>query len=243
MGTSRTTAPKAGLSPRSLGRIAGVCQLLEAITATFGQVIILGRFVVTGNATATAANILGHERLYWAGFSSSAIAAIFHLAWAFLMYDLLKPVNRRVAQFAMLVMLMGIAMQAVTALFYIAPLVLLKGGSSLGALTTEQLQAVAAASLKLGSYAFDIHVAYFGLWCVLTGYLIFKSTFLPRILGILLAISGFGWLLYFSPPFAVPLFSFIGVLSAIGEIPVELWLIIKSVNEQRWKEQASAASL
>lgn len=236
-------APKPVLSPGSLGRIAGVCQLLEAITATFGQVIVLGRLIVTGNAAATATNILGHQRLYWIGFSSSAIAVIFHLAWAFLMYDLLKPVNKRIAQFAMLVILMGIAMQAVTALLYIAPLLVLQGGSSFSAFTTEQLQALASAFLKLGAYAFDIHVAYFGLWCVLTGYLIFKSTFLPRILGILLAIAGFGWLMYLSPPFALPLFPVIGVLSAIGEIPLELWLIVKSVNEQRWKEQASAASV
>lgn len=243
MSTSAAMAQKPGPSPRSLGRVAGVCQLLEAITATFGQVIVLGRLIVAGNAAATAANILGHQRLYWIGFSSSAIAVIFHLAWAFLMYDLLKPVNKRIAQFATLVILMGIAMQAVTALLYIAPLLVLQGGSSLSAFTTQQLQALATAFLKLGSYAFDIHVAYFGLWCVLTGYLIFKSTFLPRILGILLAIAGFGWLLYLAPPVAVPLFPVIGVLSAIGEIPLELWLIVKSVNEQRWREQASAAGV
>ena len=231
------------VSPRTIGRIAGVCQLSEAATATFGQVIVLGRLIVAGNAAATAANLLGHERLVWAGFSSSVLAAVLHIAWSFLMYDLLKPVNRRLAQFALLVMLMGCVMQAVTALFYIAPLLVLQGGTSLSAFTTGQLQALAVTFLKLNAYAFNTHLVYFGLWCVLTGFLIFKSTFLPRILGILFMIAGLGWLLYLSPPFAVSLFPVIAALAAIGEVPLELWLIVKSVDERRWYEQAGLAGM
>jgi hypothetical protein len=78
-----------------------------------------------------------------------------------------------------------------------------------------------------------------GLWCILTGYLIFKSTFLPRILGVLLMISGVGWVTYLLPPIANRLFAFIAGASALGEIPLEFWLIVMAVNAQRWKEQAS----
>jgi hypothetical protein len=228
------------VSPRSLARLAGMCQLLEAITATLGQVIILGRLIVPANAAGTAANIVGHERLYWCGFASSVLAVLFHVAWAFLMYELLKPVNRRVSIFAMLVMLMGCAMLAVTGLLYIAPLLILQGGGWFSGFTAAQLQALAAAFLRLNAYAFDIHTVFFGVWCVLTGYLIFKSTFLPKVLGILLVVSGLGWMFYLSPPFAVPLFPFIAAASAIGEIPLELWLIVVGLNEARWKEQASS---
>jgi hypothetical protein len=227
------------MSPRFLARIAGVCQLLEAITATFGQVIVLGRLAVSGNAAATAANIVGHERLYWWGFGSSILAVLLHVAWAFLMYELLKPVNRRVSLFALFVMLMGCAMLAVTGLLYLAPLLILQGGASLSAFTAAQLQALAAAFLQLNAYAFDMHVVFFGVWCVLTGYLIFKSSFLPKILGILLIIAGSGWMLYLSPPFAVHLFPFIAAASAIGEVPLELWLIVVGLNEARWKEQTN----
>ena len=226
------------VSPRSLARMAGVCQLLEAITATLGQVIVLGRLIVSGNAPATAANIVQHERLYWCGFASSVVAVLFHVAWAFLMYELLKPVNRRVSIFAVLVMLMGCAMLAVTGLLYIAPLIVLQGPGSLSAFTAAQLQALAAAFLRLNAYAFDIHTVFFGVWCVLTGYLIFKSTFLPKVMGILLIVSGLGWMLYLSPPFAAPLFPFIAAASAIGEVPLEFWLIVVGLNEARWKEQA-----
>jgi len=229
-------------SPRFKARMAGVFQLLEALTAASPGVFVLGRLVVSGNAAATAANILGHERLFWVGFASSLIGVACHIAWAFLMYELLKPVNRSVSLLAAFVILVACAIQALTSLFYLAPLLILTGGSSLSAFTPQQLQALALMFLKLNDYANDIYLVFFGLWCVLTGYLIFRSTFLPRILGVLLAISGLGWVTYLHPPLAYHLFiPYIAVASALGEIPLELWLIVMGVNAQRWKEQASAA--
>src|SRR5208282_2510598 len=231
-------------SPRFKARIAGVCQLLEALTATFGQVIVRGRLVVAGNAAATAANILGHERLFWLGFASSLIGVAFHLAWALLMYELLKPVNRSLSLLAAFFILVGCAMQALTGFLYLAPLLILQAGSSASAFTLEQLQALALLFLKLNQYAFNIDLVFFGLWCVLTGYLFFGSTFLPRILGVLLAISGLGYVTYLYPPLAYYLFiPYIAAASALGEIPLELWLIVMGVNAQRWKEQASAAGM
>ena len=234
--------PIAEASPRSLARMAGVFQLLEGLTSTFGEVLVLGRLVVSGNAAATTANILGHERLFWLGFASSLIGVIFHLAWALLLYDLLKQVNRRLSLLAVFVILVGCAIQALTGLLYLAPLLVLKGGSSVSAFTAEQLQSLALVFLRLNSYSFDIYLVFFGIWCVLTGYLIFRSTFLPRILGVLLTISGLGWVTYLYPPLATRLFfPFIAAASALGELPLELWLIVMGVNVQRWKEQAGAA--
>jgi hypothetical protein len=229
-------------SPRFKARVAGAFQFLEALTATFGQVIVLDRLVVSGNAAATAANILGQERLFWLGFASSLIGVAFHIAWALLMYELLKPVNRTLSLLAAFVILVECSIQALASLLYLAPLLILQGGSSFSAFTPEQLQALALMFLKLNTYAFNIDLVFFGLWCVLTGYLIFRSTFLPRILGVLLAISGLGFVTYLYPPLAYHLFiPYIATASALGEIPLELWLIVMGVNVQRWKEQASAA--
>ena len=250
-------------SPRSLARLAGVFQLLEAVTATFGQVIVPGRLVVSGNAAATTANILGHERLIWCGFASCLIGIVFHIAWALLVYDLLKRVHRRLSLFAVFVILVGCAIQALTSVLYLAPLLVLTGGSSVSAFSSEQLQALAFLFLRLNAYAFDTYLymlhgqapspaaarafdtylVFFGLWCVLIGLLIFRSTFLPRILGLLLAISGLGYLTFLSPPFAKYLFfPYIAAAVAPGEISVMLWLIVFGVNAQRWREQTSAAS-
>jgi hypothetical protein len=230
------------MSPRFTARMAGVFQLLEGLTATYGQVIVLGGLIVSGNAGATAANILGRERLFWLGFASSLIGVVFHIAWALLLYDLFKVVNRRVSLFAVFVILVGCAIQALTSVLYVAPMLILNAGSSLTALTAEQLDAVAYMFVRLNGYAFNTYLVFFGLWCVLIGFLIFRSTFMPKILGVLLAISGLGWMMYLVPPIAVRLFiPYIAGASALGEIPLELWLIIFGVNSQRWKEQAEIA--
>jgi len=226
------------LSPRAKARLAGVFEALEGLTSAFGQVNVLGSLIVVGNATATAANILKHETLFRLGFASSLIGVVFHLGWAFLFYQLFRPVNRSVSFCAVLVILVGCAIQAVAALLYLAPLLVLTAGSSLSALTQPQLQALAYMFLKLNGLAFDSYLVFFGLWCVLTGYLIFRSSFLPRILGVLLAIDGLGWMTFMSPPLGHYLFPAIAVASGLAEIPLQLWLLIFGVNNERWKAQA-----
>ena len=231
-------------SPRSLARMAGVFQLLEASTAACGQVVVLGRLVVSGNPAATAANIIGHQQVVWFGFALSLLGVVFHLAYAFLFYELFKPVNRRLSFFAMLVLLMATAVQALMAVFYLGLSLVLDTGKSLSAFSAEQVHALAYAFLRLNGYAFNTHLFLFGLWCLLVGILICRSTFLPRVLGVLLAIAGLGWMMYLVPPVANHLFMpYIAGASALGEIPLELWLIVMAVNAQRWREQASAAAV
>jgi hypothetical protein len=135
------------------------------------------------------------------------------------------------------------ALQALTALLYLAPWLVLQGGNAVSAFTSAQLQALALLFLRLNAYAFDIDLVFFGFWCVVTGYLMFRSTFLPRLLGVLLTVDGLGWMTYVLPPLATHLFPFIAVASALAEIPLQLWLIIMGVNAQRWQEQAIAAGM
>ncbi|HTO86880.1 MAG TPA: DUF4386 domain-containing protein [Thermoanaerobaculia bacterium] len=238
-----TTGQLSEMSPRSRARLAGLFEALEGLTSAYGQVFVLGRLVVVGNAAATAANILGQERLFRVGFASSLLGVAFHIAWVALFYDLFKPVRKRLSLLAAFVGIVVCAMQAVTSLLYLAPLLVLKGGSAYGASSTEQLQTLAMVLLKLNGLAFQVDLVFFGLWCVLTGYLILRSNFLPRVLGGLLMIDGLGWMIYVSPPLGVSLFPFIATASALAEFPLQLWLIVKGVNEERWKEQAAAAGV
>src|SRR5689334_4186050 len=159
--------------------MAGVFEFLEGLMSAGSQVVILGSLLVAGNTATTAANILAHQQLFRLGFASSLIAVAFHLVWAFLFYDLLKPVNRSVSVLALCVILVGCAIQAVTSLLYLAPLLVLQGGSALSAFTLRQLQGLALVFLKLNAQAFDTYLVFFGLWCVLIGYLIIRSSFLP----------------------------------------------------------------
>jgi len=202
-------------SPRFKARMAGLSYLLGSLTSVFGQMVVLGMLVVPASATATAANILSHESLFRLGFVTSLMTVPFHLIWAVLFYGLFKPVNRSVSLLAGFVMLLGCAMWALSSLFQLAPLLVLQGKSSLSAFAPEQLEALALMLVKLNAQAYDIGLVFFGFWCVLIGYLIFRSTFLPRIIGML------------------------EVLAGPGETSLMLWLLVKGVNEQRWKGQAS----
>ena len=228
-------------SPQVKARVAGIFQVLEGTASAGGQVVILGSLVVAGDAATTATNILGHQSLVWLGFAASLSAVAFHLVWAFIFYELFKVVNRSLSVLALLIILAGCAVQAVTALLYVAPLLILQSGRSLGAFTPQQVQALALVFLKLNAQAFDTYLVFFGLWCVLIGYLIVRSTFLPRVLGVLLMIDGVGWATYLVPPLASAIFPAIAVAAALAEFPLEFWLLVFGLNAQRWKEQASIA--
>jgi len=232
----------AGMSPRAKARVAGAFEALEGLTSAYGQVMVLGRLVVYGDAAATAANLLAHERLFWLGYVSSLCGVAFHVVWIFLFYELFQPVSRRLSLLAAFVGLVVCGLQALAALLYIAPLLILKGGSALGGFTPGQLQALAMVFLKVNAYAFDVDLVFFGFWCVLTGWLIFRSTFLPRVLGVLLAIDGLGWMMYVYPPFAHAVFPVIAGASAVAELPLQIWLLMMGVNSERWKEQAGAGA-
>lgn len=240
--TTATPTATSGMSPRALARMAGVCQLLAALTATFGEIIIPGRLFVSNNAAATAANILKHEQLFWWGFALSVAGVLFHLVWALLLYDLLKPVSRRVSLLSVLVMVVGSSILAVASLLYLGPLIVSQIAPNLSAFTAEQIKGLGFVLLKLETYAIYVFSVFFGYYLLLTAFLILKSTFLPRVLGILVAIAGLGWLVYLSPPVAVHFFRLIASASAIGELPLEIWLIVMAVNEQKWRERAATAS-
>ena len=222
--------------------MAGVFEALEGSGSSIGQVFILGTLVVTGDAAATAHNILANEALFRLGFLVSIAGVAFHLAWSLLMYQLLKPVNATVAALAVFVVLICSALQALTAFLYFGPLLVLQGGHALSGLTTEQINSLAYLFLKLNAAAFQLDLVFFGLWCILTGYLMWRSKFLPRILGVLLMVDGVGWTLYVWPPLAIYLFPVIAVASGLAEIPLQLWLIIFGANSRRWYEQAGTAA-
>ena len=228
----------AGVSPRKIARMAAVFELLEGLASAGGQVIILNRLVVPGNAAATAANILGHETLFRVGFALSVLAVPFHLAWALCFHRLFKPVNRNLSRLAVYVILVGCALQAVACALYLAPMLVLQNSAPLGALSTAQLQAFAYAFIRLNGQSFNLYLVFFGLWCLLVGYLMFRSTFLPRIFGVLWMIDGVGWMLYLWPPLGAAMFPYIAIASGLAEIPMPWWLLFAGVNEERWRERA-----
>jgi hypothetical protein len=228
------------MSPRSKARLSGVFEALEGLPAAFGQTIVLGMVVVNGNATATAQNIVDHETLYRVGFAIPLLAVGFHVVWALLIYQLFVVVNRTISLLALLAILVGCAIQALAAVVYLGPLFILDGGSSMSAFTAAQQHDLVMLLINVSHLTFDVYLIFFGLWSVLVGYLIFRSTFMPRVIGVLLVLDGIGWMAYLAPPFATQIFPVIAVVSGVAEFSLLLWMLIFGVNPERWEEQARA---
>ena len=231
----------AGPSPRLKARIAGLFYLLTFLIG--GVVLSAGRgLVVPDDAAATAANILAHESsLRWV-FAAELLVVACYMAVTALFYDLFKPVNRSLSRLAALFSLVGCAIQASAVFLDLAPLTVLGGAPYLGVFKVEQLQALSLLFLKLHAQAYNAGLVFFGFYCLLLGYLAFRSAFLPRVLGVLMALAGLGWLTFLSPPLAKSLSPYILVPGILGEGSLTLWLLAMGVNVQRWNDQTSAAT-
>jgi hypothetical protein len=220
-------------------RITGVVYLFYFLTAVCGEFFLKG-LVVDGDAAATANNILAHQPLFRLGLATGLIATACYVAVTALFYDLFKPVNRSVSLLAAFFSLVGCAILAFASLFRIAPLVILggRGGQYLSVFTVEQLRALASLFLELYGQCVNICFVFFGVYCILIGYLIFRSALLPRILGVLMVFAGLGWLTFLSPPLAHYLSPYIQVLGVLAEGSLMLWLLVMGVNVAKWEEKA-----
>lgn len=232
------TEPIAAASSSPNARLIGVIWLAYFVTSMLGAYLVKGLMVPT-DAAATANNILAHETLYRSGFALGLVANAMYIALTALLYRLFEPVNRSASLLAAFLSLVGCTTQIIAGIFQLAPLVVLGGSRFLSAFNAEQLQAVAMLSLKLYSQMFNISLVLFALFSLTMGYLILRSVFLPRFLGVLMVVAGLSWLSFLWPPFATPLLPYLVALN-LGEFLLMLWLLVKGVDVARWRESASA---
>lgn len=238
---------RSSMTPRVKARLAGALYVISGVPAGFSVYVLL-KLVVRGDPAATAANILGSEGLFRLGYVAELVGISLVVGAVLFLYELFKPVSRRLALLMVYFGLIGSAIQALDSLADIAALIFLKGGSGLTAFTTAQAQALALVLLRLHLLVYDVALVFFGVFAFLIGTLILRSTFLPRVLGVLMAIDGLGYLtfsfaVFLSPPLATHLYPYLPfVTTALGEISLMLWLIVKGVDTLRWEEQASAGA-
>jgi hypothetical protein len=247
MGTSVMVEQIAGASPRLKARIAGALWLIIIVAAAFAEFFVRGGIVVNGDAAATATNILAREPLYRLGAAAVLIYLLCDIAVALVLYELLKPVSRSLSLLASFFRLAMVAILGANLLNLFAPLALLKDAPLLAAFKADQLQSLALLSLKLYEQVFFIALLFFGFHCILIGYLIYRSTFLPRIVGALMAIAGLCYLTHsfanvLSPALAARLFTYLMPFGLPGELSLALWLLAVGVNVQRWKDEVRAGS-
>ena len=228
------------MSPRTKARIAGGFYLATILTGVFTELFI-SHLVVSGDAAATAANILSHESVFRLGFAVYLVELACQITMTALMYDLLKPVSRSGSLLAAIFGLIGCAVKILSRLFFFAPLLVLGGAHYLSVFSAEQLHALALLPLRVDYHAEAIAMVFFGFSALLKGYLVFRSTFLPRILGVLSAVGGLGWLTYLYELLASRMAGYTVSFAVVAGFSTVPWLLVFGVNKQRWREQAKAA--
>ncbi len=222
-------------SIKKTARVAGFLYLIFIVTLIFSSVV-RSKLIVFGDAATTANKIMDSEWLLRIGFMSELLSAVFFLLAAWALYVLLKPVNKNLALLFLLLNLSGVAIECINMLNLFAALLLLSGADYLKVFQADQLHALAMLFLNLYKNGFIIAQIFYGTWLFPLGYLVFKSGYLPRFLGILLMIDCFGNLIWFFQFFLFPDYKVITypgfAVGFIAEFSLSLWLLIKGVKAQ-----------
>jgi len=229
------------MSPKTLARTAGAFSLLVLLGGIVAQGVIANGLVVPRDAVATANNILAQPKLYAFGYTMFLIEMAAQVAMTTLFYVLLRPVDRTAALLALVFGLVGATIKTVARAFYYAPLLVLGGAGYLTVFGASQLQALSLLFVKINNQTANMALVFLGISTFFLGYLILKSTFLPRFLGVVSIVSGLGWLVYLYPALGSALFYYLIVLAMLNVLLTSGWLLVKGVDEQRWREMAQGA--
>jgi hypothetical protein len=222
--------------------------LINIIGGGFVTGYVTSTLVVSGDAVATARNLLAHELLYRIGLAVHLIVLLTNIPLAMLFYDLFQIVHRRLARLMVGFLLVGTAVEGAYLLSQFVPLLLVAGERSVSALTADQLQAQVTVPFELASAGYSMVQVIYAGYLLVAGYLILRSTFLPRIVGALVAIGGVCYVIYsfaylLSPEFAALLVPYIQIPSGLGEGSLCVVLLILGVNVARWQERANATGV
>jgi hypothetical protein len=224
--------------------------LVTIAGGVIAQGFISARLLVFSDAAATANNILSHKGLFKLSISIFLIEMIANVTTAALWYALLRPVNRTIALTAAFIDLAGCVIKTVARVFYFTPLWVLGAASTpdnivnpaLHGFTPEQLQSIALVLFRANAAAGGMAMPFFGVSVPLNGYLIFRSTFLPRWLGVIWMIAGLCWFTFIYPPFGSSIFKFTAPVGLLIVIVMIFWLLVFGVDERKWRDQAGVAS-
>jgi uncharacterized protein DUF4386 len=232
-------------SPQVYARLCGVLYLIVIVIGISTELFVRDKFTVSGDATATANNIVASQLLWRSSIAGDVILLVCAVIQALLFYVLLKPVNKNLALLAVFFNLVECAIDGANKLNLVAALFLSGGADYLKAFEPRQLHALAYLSLKLHAYGYGVSLVFFGIVCLIFGYLLFRSGYFPKALGILMTIAGVSYLtnsftLILAPKYAATI-SPILVLAFIGELSFCLWLIVKGVNVTKWNEKTRSA--
>jgi hypothetical protein len=233
---------------RFVAGVGGVLYLIIIVLGALGEAVVRGSIVVPGNATGTAANLRSMEWLWRLGVAGEVVLLTCATALALILYVLLRPVSRDPALAAVFFNLVSIAIEGVAAVSLAAALFPLESASYLNAFAPEQINVMAMLSVQSHTAGFGIALIFFGVECVIVGYLIYRSGYMPAVIGVLMEIAGVCYVvnsfaLLLSPPLSSRLFPAILIPAFIAELSLALWLLVKGVNPEKWDQHVHSAEL
>jgi hypothetical protein len=224
-------------------RAGGALYLVIIVIGLLSEAVIRGSLIVFGDATATAQRILQSQFLWRFGVAAELVLLVCAVALTLVWYVLLRPVNRNLTLLAVFFALISLAVESVSALNLQAVLAPLSGAGYLTAIDPRQLHALAYLAVEAHAHAFGVALVFFGVECLVVGYLIRKSGYFPRVLGTMMQIAGVCYLvnsfsMILSPPLANLLFPAILLPSFVAESSFCLWLLVKGVDAVGWERKA-----
>jgi hypothetical protein len=218
------------LTTRNPGRFAGLIYIIVSIPGFFALLYVPGKLIVHGNAAATASNIAASETLFRAGIACSLICQILFMWVALALYDLLQAVNRRHAALMFGLIAAGLPIVLLNELNSLAALILVRGADFLSIFDQPQRAALAMLFLDLHGYGFDIAQLFWGLWLIPLGLLVYRSGFIPRLLGVLLIANCFTYLANSLTSLLLPQYEKLAhrwlMPLSFGEIIFMFWLLV-----------------
>jgi hypothetical protein len=225
------------LNLKNTARLTGLLYFLLAIMAIYGYMYVSPKIMVAGDIAVSAKNMLANEFLFRTSLASNIITHTLFLFVALLLYRLLRQVNEQQSKIMVGLVLIGIPVAFLGGALKMTSLYIFKG-ELLTSFSTEQAQDIAATFLKFGSYSGQMVTFYWGLWLIPLGLLVYKSGFIPRILGILLLINGLGYMIssmtyVLFPDSYASVSKIVYPTYFLGEVPLILWLMIKGVQSKK----------
>lgn len=232
---------------RRYARVGGALYLVVILVGMAGELLVRRPLLVDGDAAATAANLASSLALVRVAVAAEMAMIVCGVGLVVVLYALLKPVHRYLALFVVFLNLITLALEASGKMTLIVAASLLGGSALAGAFEPGRINALAAFAVSLHAYGFALSLIFFGAECVVIGYLIYRSGFLPRSVGVLMALAGTAYLvnsfaLLLAPPLASRV-SILLVLSFVGESSLCVWLLAKGVNAGGWDRRLANGSI
>lgn len=234
MDNGHAVSPERATTLHRYARAAGIAMLLSIVFGFLGEMYLPGKIIVAGNATATAANIVEHPMLFRLTFASYLVEGICDVALILFLYILLKPVDRNLALMSAFFGIVSMVTFAVAQSSFYAASIILRESGGMAAFTADQRHALALLATRIAGTIAWLFLCMYGIATMLRGYLIMRSRYLPKVLGILFMIGGAGFFLRSVTYLLAPAYSSALLLlpMALAGIPMTIWLLARGVDRQ-----------